>query len=147
MVHYSHMSRMRLVVGCMLLAAIPGVAAAEDLLTSKTDQDSPAIIVDPTRAPHAQHTKKTRKVEILLGQLGLNSKEVMKLVSEVDARVDKGYLRLAEERVPGGTLTLHYDLSGGVRAKQIELKFQPDDSNWQATARPNAVMVEYKYKF
>lgn len=128
------MNTIRLAVALLLLTAMTGVAAADDKIQTG----------NPLAEPQ---TKKVRKIYVILNSIGVNSPEVKQFIESVDARVDNGYLMLREERVANGTLTLHYELSGGLRAKQIELRFTPDDSNWQATARPDAVMVNYKLKF
>jgi hypothetical protein len=116
-----------LVVYTALLTTLPGMATAAD-------------------EPEPQ-SQKARKTLIVLSALGMNHPDIIKLVDSVNERVDDGYLRLYEEKTMGGTMTLHYELSGGVRSKQLELKFTPDDSNMEYTARPNAVMANYKFHF
>ena len=94
-----------------------------------------------------QRSKHARKALAVLAAVGMNDPELLSLVDSIDRNVDDGYLKLTEDRVMGGTMTLHYELSGGVTGKQLELKFTPDDSNFNYTARPNAVMAAYSYKF
>lgn len=127
------MEKIGLVVASLLLTTVTEVARADDFLPR-----------DPSAQPKIE---KSRKIDIFLNAIGANGTEVKRLVDAVDGRVHDGYLHLGEERVPGGKLVLHYELSGGVRAKQLELRFTPDDSHWQATARTDAVMVNYKLKF
>jgi hypothetical protein len=117
----------KLVVAALLLTALPGMATAAE---------------DPEH-----HSKNARKTLVVLSALGMDHPDLVNFVGTVDERVDGGYLRLAEEKTMGGTMTLHYELSGGVRAKQVELKFTPDDSNMEYTARPNGVMANYKFNF
>jgi len=92
-------------------------------------------------------SKNARKILHVLGTIGINDPQVKSFISGIDKNVKDGYLQLHEEKIAGGTLTLHYELKPGVTSKQIELKFVPDNSNWVATARPKEVMVRYNYKF
>lgn len=122
------MSTKRLVVALLLLTILENPAAAAD-------------------TPEHQ-SKNARKVLAVLGAIGINNPEIKELVEKVDANIDQeGYYTLAQKKVPGGTLTLHYQLGNGINTKQIELQFAPDDSNWRATARTNQVMINYSYKF
>jgi len=105
---------------------------------------TPAYAADPAEP----QSKNARKVLAVLGTIGINDPQVKSFISGIDKHIKNGYLQLAEERVAGGTLVLHYDINGTkITSKQIELRFTPDDSNWVATARPNEVMVRYSYKF
>jgi len=105
---------------------------------------TPAYAADPTE----HQSKNARKVFAVLGSLGINDPQIKSFISDIDKHVKDGYLHLAEERIAGGKLVLHYEIKGAkVTSKQIELRFTPDDSNWVATARPNEVMVRYSYKF
>lgn len=117
-----------LVVALLLLAMMQSpVAAAEN-------------------TPERQ-SKNARKILVFLGSIGINDPDVKKFISRADSHIKNGYLTLSEERMAGGTLTLHYQLSNGIGVKNVELKFAPDNSNWQATARKDQVMVRYQYKF
>jgi len=100
-------------------------------------------LADTTDTPQS---KKAKRLNATLQAMGLNDPTVMKLVQEVNNNVKDGYLSLYEERVPGGHVTLHYELKG-VGIKQTELKFTPDDSNMAYTARTNAVMASYELHF
>ena len=88
-----------------------------------------------------------RKAVVVLASVGLDSPEVLHLVKYVDENTEDGYLKLAEERAMGGTIKLHYELSGGFSKKQVELRFTPDDSNFTYTARPKEAMVNYRLRF
>lgn len=116
---------MTLAVTALLAASVGPVAAAE--LPGKQSENA-------------------RKALILLGNIGLDSKEMRELVQRIEDRPDRRYLPLAEEKVVGGKLTLHYELSG-VRGKNLELRYSLDNSNWMATARTSGVMVSYRLKF
>ena len=119
----------KIVVPALLLSAFMGTAAAAE------DKET------------EHHSKNARKALIVLNAMGLDHPEMLNLVKSVDNNIKDGYLLLSERRAMGGTLTLHYELSGGVTAKQLELRFQPEDSRLVYTARPNAAMVNYKYNF
>jgi hypothetical protein len=97
--------------------------------------------------PPEHQSKGARKVLTLLGSVGIEDAKIKSLVKDMDTRVKDGYLMLGEERVPGGAFKLHYELAGGLRARQLELRFTPDDSNWRATARTDGVMVSYTHRF
>ncbi len=127
------MDKKRLVAASLLLATLADVALADDNKTGTS-------LMQP-------QTKKVRKVEVILNSLGINSAEVRQFIDAVDERVEGGYLNLAEDRIAGGRIVLHFQLGGGVTAKQLELKYTPDNSNWEATARTNAVMVNYRLQF
>jgi len=92
-------------------------------------------------------SKSAKKVIIMLAAMGLDSPEMLGLVETIDERTENGYLNIVEEKAIGGTFNLHYELSGGVSAKQLELRFTPGDSDFVYTARTNALMANYSYKF
>lgn len=107
-----------------------------------------AIAAEPTESSDPEYqSKNARKFVKMLAAMGIDDPRVKNFVGDVDERVEDGYLRLAEERTMGGTLTLHYELSGGFGGKQAELLFTPDDSNFQYSARTNAVMMKYQLRF
>jgi hypothetical protein len=117
----------RLVVALLLLASLGRPVQAAD---------------DPEH-----ESKNARKILAMLGSFGINDPSVQSFISGIDSHIKDGYLTLDEHRIASGTLTLHYQLSKSVTSRQLELKFALDDSHWQATARPNAVMFSYQYKF
>ncbi|MGE0755106.1 MAG: hypothetical protein AB7L92_08115 [Alphaproteobacteria bacterium] len=121
------MVRITLVVAALLLASQPEGAIAAD----KPDKRS----------------ENARKVTILLGALGVNSNDAKSLVQNIDSRIEDNTLNIAKDRVGPGTLKLHYRLGEGVSLKNVELQYAPDNSNWKAVARPDSVMVQYKYNF
>jgi hypothetical protein len=112
------------------------------LLLSATVGNPAAAAEDPEH-----QSKNARKVLAVLGTIGINDPEVKSFISGIDKHVKDGYLMLDERHIAGGTLVLHYELKPSATARQLELKFTPDNSNWVATARPNEVMVRYSYKF
>lgn len=126
------MNRKALAITAFLLTITGGMANAAE---------NPEI-----QSPEHQ-SKNARKVLTMLTAMGLDDPGIKSFIGDVDKRVDNGYLRIAEERTMGGTLKLHYELSGGITGKQAELRFTPDDSNFQYTARTNAVMVKYELHF
>ncbi len=97
--------------------------------------------------PPEHQSKNARKILTVLGSVGIEDTTIKSLVKDMDTRIKNGYLTLTEEKLPGGKITLHYELAGGLRAKQLELRYTPDNSNWRATARPDGVMVNYSYNF
>ncbi len=97
--------------------------------------------------PETTESKRVKKVMRILNSVGLNDPAVKELVQDMDGRVQDGYLTFGEQRVPGGRVMLHYELKGGIDTDQIELKFQPDNSNMSVTARPKAAMLSYNLEF
>lgn len=108
-------------------------------------QQNAAAAAEPDKNEH--QSKNARKVLILLGSLGINDPDIKNLISKADGRIKGGYLTLAEERVAGGTLKLHYQTGTNIGIKRMEIQFTPDNSDWRAFARTDRVMIEYKYKF
>jgi hypothetical protein len=98
---------------------------------------------------HKEKSKVAHQSIAMLEAIGLNHPEIAEFIDYVDQHVDNGDLRIAEEHRMGGMFKLHYQLTGGDvdSKKQIELKFTPDDSHMEYTARPNAVMANYRLKF
>ncbi len=119
---------MKSVVAALLLVVTPNMAVAAE--------DEPG-----------QKSKNARKALVILGHLGADSKEVRSLINEIDSRIEGDYLTFAKERVETGTIRFHYRLGEGMKLKNIELQYVPDNSNWTATARPDSVMINYSYKF
>lgn len=123
------MVKSKSVVAALLLVISPGVADAAE--------DEPG-----------QKSKSARKALVILGHMGVDSKEIRSLVNEIDSRIEGDYLTFAKERLAdSGTIRFHYRLGEGMKLKNIELQYVPDNSNWNATARPDSVMVNYTYKF
>lgn len=122
------MVKIKSVVAALLLVATPNMAVAAE--------DEPG-----------QKSKNARKALIILGHIGADSKEIRNFVEKIDSRIEGDYLTFAKERIETGTIRFHYRLGEGVRLKNFELQYAPDDSNWNATARPDSVMVNYSYKF
>lgn len=92
-------------------------------------------------------SKKARKIIEYLNTLGINDPHIKFLIEQADARTKDGYLTLSEEKIPGGNLKLRFEYGNGLGIKRMELQFTPNDSNWQAIARTDRVMVNYNYKF
>ncbi len=116
------------VVAALLLMVVPEMAVAA--------QDEPE-----------HKSKNARKALIILGHMGVDSREVREFVQTIDSRIEGDYFTIRKERIENGTIRLHYRLGEGVRLKNIELQYAPDNSNWTATARPDSVMLNYSYKF
>ena len=114
------MNTKRLVVALLLLAMGANTATAADT--------------------HEHKSKNARKVLAALSSVGLDNSQIKAFIENIDANTHDGYYTLAERRVPGGKVTLHYELGNGVNSKQVELQFAPDNSNWRAIARPDRVM-------
>jgi hypothetical protein len=125
------MTRIVLVVAALLLTNLMGVAAAADHPEQKSK-----------KSDHARNTL------IVLGHMGLDTKEISEFVTYVDERVEGGRFRIAEERIMGGKLSLSIKLnSSGDTPRGPELRFTPDDSDWDCTANLKGVMVNYKITF
>jgi hypothetical protein len=122
------MVKIKSVVAALLLVVTPNMAVAAE--------DEPG-----------QKSKSARKALIILGHIGADSKEVRNLVEKIDSRIEGDYFTIGKERVENGTIRLHYRLGEGVSLKNVELQYAPDNSNWNATARPDSVMINYSYKF
>jgi hypothetical protein len=122
------MTRYVLVVAALLLTGQANVAVA-------AEEEKP------------QHSKNAVKVLATLDMLGINNKEIRDMLTAVDSRIEKGYLNIAEEKVMGGRLLLHYKLSGKQGIKQLELMYAPEDSNAEVRASTRGVMFNYKLKF
>lgn len=95
----------------------------------------------------SERSENARKAMILLGAIGVNSNDAKALVEDLDARIEDQSVNFAKERIGSGTLKFHYKLGNGVSKDNLELQYAPDDSNWKATASPEAAMVHYKYTF
>lgn len=117
---------MTLVVAALLLA-LPQVAQAAEKPDRRSDN--------------------ARKVMVLLGAIGVDSNDAKSFVNDMNSRIEDNTLNIAKDRVGEGTLKLHYRLGQGLRLKNVELQYAPDDSNWKAVARPDSVMLNYQYKF
>lgn len=116
-----------LVVAALLLTGYVKVAVAAETPEHKSDD--------------------ARQVLVLLGHMGIESSELEEFAEYVDQKVYDKRFHIAEERMMDGTLQLNFKLSGGLSAKQIELKYAPDDSNFEATAGTDRFMVNYRVQF
>lgn len=92
-------------------------------------------------------SKNSKKIIIIMNSVGLNNKDLHQLVHYVDSRVDDGYFNITEEQVVGGKISLQYELGTKIGTEQFQLKYAPENSNFEYTARTNAVMVNYNLKF
>ena len=96
-------------------------------------------------------SKYARASLVVLAQMGVNDQEVLEFVDYVDKKIDKGYLRIAENHVNGGKLSLSYKFSnkdnipGNIKGPVVQ--FSPDDSNWQYTAGMRGAVIHYRFKF
>ena len=129
-----------LVVAALLLAQPANVAVAAEF----PEQDH---AYDLTDAGDKHTSKKARKVLVLLRAIGVNDPDVMEFVQGVDARSQDGYLTLHEEKLESGSLKLGYAMEGKVGIKQMELRYEPEDSHMTYSARPTGVLAQYKVKF
>lgn len=96
-------------------------------------------------------SKKSEKILKMIKAVGISDPDITNLVNQMDERTKDGYLTLHQEKIDGGTLggtlSLRYELHSGVKVKQLELRYAPDNSNMEYTARKSAVMANYKFKF
>jgi hypothetical protein len=95
----------------------------------------------------AHKSKNERPALILLAQMGIDNEELIEFANYVDQKIDKGKFHIAEDRYYGGTVQFYYKLSGSAGAKQFELRYAPDNSNFEATAGTDRFLVNYKLKF
>lgn len=142
----------------MLLVAFLGnpAAAAETTELQKKTSDTGAAALETEAAAPRPKSKNAEKVLVLLGNIGINNRDVHNLVDTVDSRVDKGYLRFSEQQITEqGKLTFRYRLKGSVDPvwsqtnkqgiRRLELNYSPgEDSRWQATATRKYVVVNYR---
>ncbi len=145
-------------VALLLLAFLGNPAAAAEPTELQTK--NPRTIVDvpeTAAAPRKESSSKARKVLQLLGTMGVDHRELRGLVRTVDARIDNGYLRLSEQRIPNvkGKVTFRYRLSGSVDSilstsnkhgiRRLELSYKPrENSRWEAVATKKYVVVNYR---
>lgn len=83
-----------------------------------------------------------------LKAMGISNPHFYEFASKIDARIDNGRLKLAEQEVPGGKIALQYRLTGGLSSKQAELRFTPEGlPNTELTATIREVRVSYHFQF
>lgn len=107
---------------------------------------NPVAVAQAADSP-GQKSKHARPALVLLGQLGINNAEITEFVSYVDQKIDNGKLHIAQQKQFGASFELNYKLSGGVGIKQLELRYAPENSNFEATANREALMVNYKFNY
>lgn len=91
--------------------------------------------------------KKAEKLLMMMEAIGISDPDIKEFVYKVNGRMQDGYLMLHQEEIAGGKLSFRYQLKPRVKAKQLELKYVPDDSNFEYTARTNSIMVNYSFSF
>ncbi len=91
--------------------------------------------------------KKAKAINAYLEKIGLNNPYILSLAQGVNARMEKGAIRLAEQRYKTGRVVFFYDVSNGLGTKQLQLKFQPNNSNFEYTATPKSIMMNYSFSF
>lgn len=94
----------------------------------------------------ASNTKAT-KLNAYLKKVGLNSPQVLAIIGTVSGRMEDGHLRIAEEKFKKSRVVLHYKMEPRISAKQLQLKYQPYDSNVEYVATPKSLMVHYGWEF
>ncbi len=92
-------------------------------------------------------SKKAKAINAYLEKVGLNNPLIVNLAQGVNARMENGALRLAEEKFAAGRMVLLYDVGGGFGTKQLQLKFQSNNSNVEYIATPKSVMMHYRFSF
>jgi hypothetical protein len=111
-----------------------------------------AVVETPRR-----QSSNARKLLTLLGTIGVDTRDVRNLVSTVDSRIDKGYLKFSEHQLPGsgGKVMFRYRLNGTVDpvlsasnkhgVRRLELSYKPsENSRWEAVATRKYVVVTYR---
>jgi hypothetical protein len=152
------MSTKRL-VAVLLLAFLGNPAAAAEPTELRTKDPRTAVDAPETTAesPRRESSSKARKVLQLLGNMGLDNRDVRSLVRTADSRIDDGYFRIGEHALPEsqGKILLRYRLGGGVDpvlsgsnkqgVRRLELYYTPrENSRWEAVATKKYVVVNYK---
>lgn len=103
-------------------------------------------IANAEEAPTNKPTKRTQKVLKVLDRMGIADPRLSSLVETVEANTRNGYIFLAQERVADGNLALRYD-TGGLKLRQLELAYTPDDSHYEVRANSRGIMLHYHYEF
>lgn len=124
---YNEVMNTKLVVAALLLTVTGEVALAAD--------------------PPEHPSKNARPALVLLAQLGLDNAELVEFADYVDQKIEKDRFHIAQDRYYGGTLEFNYVLSGKPHPKQLELRYAPDNSNFEATAGTDRLLVYYRLKF
>lgn len=83
----------------------------------------------------------------MLASMGINDPEIAEFVGYVDRQIDHGRLKIAEEHVAGGKLSFTYRVDPKIHHKNFEIKFTPDDSNFEAVASTDGIMLNYRLQF
>lgn len=91
-------------------------------------------------------SKREIKIEKALAKYGITDPDVLEFANSVDSRVKDKYLQLNQQQIGDNTLTVHYELRG-VGLSNMEVKFQPNDSNFALTGRKEEAMVRYQLRF
>jgi len=123
------MSRIVVTVALLLISGLANNAAADDGLK------------DPSE-------KKVKKINAYLDAVGINNPRIQEFTSTVSGRMEKGYLRIAEDHYDHGRIVLHYKAEPRISTRQLELKYQPISSpNTQFVATTRSAMMQYKLNF
>ncbi|MEZ5691540.1 MAG: hypothetical protein R3D71_07740 [Rickettsiales bacterium] len=91
--------------------------------------------------------KKMEKLLIMMNTVGVDNPKIISFIQIVNKHTKDGYLTLHKREMYDGTLSLRYKLSPKINSKQIELRYVPDDSNFEYSAKTNSLMVNYKFRF
>lgn len=96
---------------------------------------------------NASKSRKAEKINAYLEKLGLNNPAIKNFTSSVNERIEGDYLRLAEERYDVGRVVLLFEIDPHISAKQLQLKFQPDNSNMEYTLSTRGAIASYRFEF
>ncbi|MDX1975733.1 MAG: hypothetical protein SFT92_08700 [Rickettsiales bacterium] len=146
----------RLLVAVLLLTCLGQVAVAAAAERDDVFLNTPVAkraLYEPPKTAKKMKSEKTQKALIVLGAIGINSTDALDFIQMIDDNIEDGYFWIAERPLGGGSLMLRYqldkksDIYSYKDKRQIELRYVPENSNFQAYARPDRVVIEYKLKF
>lgn len=119
-----------LTLALLMFAGMANTAAAEE----------PTKVKDPS--------KRAAKINAYLDTIGINHPSIREFVNTAGSRIEGKNLRLAESHIEGyGRIVLHYQMKPKISSRQLELKFQPYNSNMEFTATRKSALITYTYKF
>ena len=97
--------------------------------------------------PDTASQKKAAKINAYLDAIGINNPKIKQFANTIGTRMEKGRLRLAEQRFDHGRLVLTFQMQPRIHSEKLELKYQPDNSRFEYTATPKGAMVRFRWEF
>lgn len=92
-----------------------------------------------------------KKIRAYLETVGFNNPRITQLSNVVNERVEQDengrYLRLAEERFEHSRMVLHYEMKPKIGIRQMQLKYQPDNSHSEVAISTQGAIYSYRFHF